>query len=88
MRESFRLTHNFIIIKIHTYHQGNMFQLQEAIIRPLYKNTSLTGIWCMIGIQIVYITGYCCIQCSNLVKNKVKMQDNVFKWSIVLIYTI
>jgi len=35
MRESFSLTHHFIIVKIHTYHQGNMFQLQGAIIRPL-----------------------------------------------------
>ena len=34
-----------------------MFQLQGAIIRPLYKNRSLSGFWCMIGIPIVYITG-------------------------------
>jgi len=36
------LTHQFIV-KIHTYHQGNMFQLQGAITRPLYKNRSLSG---------------------------------------------
>ena len=40
MWESFSLTHHFIV-KIHTYHQGNMFQPQGAIIRPLYKNRSL-----------------------------------------------
>jgi len=34
-----------------------MFQLQGAIIRPLYKNRSLYGFWCTIGIQIVYIIG-------------------------------
>jgi len=56
MRELFSITHHFIV-KIHTYHQGNMFQLQGAIIRPLYKNRSLSGFWCTIGIQIVYITG-------------------------------
>jgi len=56
MQESFCLTHHFIV-KIHTYNQGNMFQLQGAIIRPLYKNRSLSGFWCMIGIRIVYITG-------------------------------
>jgi hypothetical protein len=42
MRESFSLTRHFIV-KIHTYHQGNMFQLQGAIIRPLYKNRPLSG---------------------------------------------
>jgi len=56
MQESFSLTHHFIV-KIHTYHQDNMFQLQGAIIRPLYKNRSLSGYWSMIGIPIVYITG-------------------------------
>jgi hypothetical protein len=56
-RELFCLTHNFIIVKIHTYHQGNTFQLQGAIIKPLYKNRSLSGFWCMIGIPVVYITG-------------------------------
>jgi len=53
MRESFSLTHHFVV-KIHIYHQGNMFQLQGAIIRPLYKNRSLSGFWCTIGIQIVH----------------------------------
>jgi len=43
------------IIKIHIYHQGNMFQLQGAIIRPLHKNRSLSGFWCTTGIPIVYI---------------------------------
>jgi len=76
MRESFSLTHYFIV-KIHTYHQSNMFQLQEAIIKFLYKNRSFSGFWCTIGIQVVYITGYCCIQYSNLVKNEVKLEDNV-----------
>jgi len=33
MQESFSLTHHFIV-KIHTYRQDNMFQLQGAIIRP------------------------------------------------------
>jgi len=42
MGESFSLTYHFIV-KIHTYHQGNMFQLQGGIIRPLYKNRSLSG---------------------------------------------
>jgi hypothetical protein len=67
---------SFIIVKIHTYHQGNMFQLQGAIIRPLYKNRFLSGFWCTIGIPIVYITGYCCIQYSILVTNEVKMENN------------
>ena len=31
-----------------------MFQLQEAIIRPLYKNRSLSGFWCTIGIPVVH----------------------------------
>jgi len=52
MQESFSLTHHFIV-KIHTYHQGNMFQLQGAIIRLLYKNRSLSGFWCATGIPIV-----------------------------------
>jgi len=56
MRESFSLTHHFVV-KIHTYRQGNMFQLQEAIIRPLYKNRSLSRLSCMIGIPVVSITG-------------------------------
>jgi len=56
MRESLSLTHYFIV-KIHTYHQGNMFHLQGAIIRPLYKDRFLSGYWCMIGIPVVYITG-------------------------------
>jgi len=56
MRESFILTYH-VIVKIHTYHQGNMFQLQGAIIRPLYKNRSLSGFWCTIWIPIVYIAG-------------------------------
>jgi len=56
MRESFSLTHHFIV-KIHTHHQGNMFQLQGDIIRPLCKNRSLSGFWYTIGIPIVYITG-------------------------------
>jgi len=34
-----------------------MFQLQGAIIRPLYKNRSLSGYWSTIGIPVVYITG-------------------------------
>jgi len=34
-----------------------MIQLQGAIIRPLYKNRSLSGFWCTIGIPIVHITG-------------------------------
>ena len=55
MRELFSLTHHFIV-KNYTYHQGNMFQLRGAIIRRLYKNRSLSGFWCTIGIQIVYIT--------------------------------
>ena len=42
-------------VKIHTYHQGNMFQLQGAIIGRLYKNRSLSGLWCTIGIPFVYI---------------------------------
>jgi len=57
MRESFSLTHHFIIVKIHTYHQGIIFQLQGAIIRSLYKNRSLSGFWSTIGIPVVYITG-------------------------------
>jgi hypothetical protein len=56
MRESFSLTHHFTV-QIHTLHQGSMFQLQGAIIRPLYKNRSLSGYWYMIGIQTVYMTG-------------------------------
>jgi len=56
MRQSFSLTHHFIV-KTHTNHQGNMFRPQGAIIRPLYKITSLSGFWCTIGIPIVYITG-------------------------------
>jgi len=56
MRESFSPTHHFIV-KIHTYHLGNIFQLQGAIIRPLYKNRFLSGFWCGIGIPIAYITG-------------------------------
>jgi hypothetical protein len=57
MRELFSLTHHFIVT-IRTYHQGNMFQLQGAIIRPLYtsKNRSLSGYWSTIGIPIVYIS--------------------------------
>jgi len=55
MRESFNLTHHFIV-KIHTYHQGNMFQLQGAIIRPLYKYRSVSGYWNRIEIAFVYIT--------------------------------
>ena len=34
-----------------------MFQLQGAMLSPLYKNISLSGFWCTIGIPIVYITG-------------------------------
>jgi len=34
-----------------------MFQLQGAIIRPLYKNRSLFSFWCTIGIPAVNITG-------------------------------
>ena len=67
MRESFSLTHHFIIVKIHTYHQGNMFQLQRAIIRPLIKNRSLSGFGVRLGSQLFALLGYCCIQFSNLV---------------------
>jgi hypothetical protein len=76
MRESFSLTHHFIV-KIHTYHQGYMFRLQGAIIRPLYKNRSLSGFGVRLGPQLFTLLGYCCMQCSNLVKNEVKMEDSV-----------
>jgi esterase/lipase superfamily enzyme len=42
MRELFSLTHHFIV-KIYKCHQGNMFQLQGDIIRPLYKNRCLSA---------------------------------------------
>jgi hypothetical protein len=51
--ESFSLTHHFIV-KIYTYYQGYMFQLQGAILRLLYKNRSLCGFWWTIGIPIVF----------------------------------
>jgi len=34
-----------------------MFQLQGAIIKPLYMNRSLSGFCCTTGIPAVYITG-------------------------------
>jgi len=34
-----------------------MFRPEGAIIRPVYKNRSLSGFWCTIGIPVVYITG-------------------------------
>jgi len=64
MREYFSLTHHFIIVKIHTHHQGNMFQLQGLIF----------GV--RLGSQLFTLLGYCCIQYSNLVKNAVEMEDN------------
>jgi len=30
-----------------------------------------------LGSQLFTLLGFCCIQCSNLVKNEVKMEDNV-----------
>jgi hypothetical protein len=76
MRESFSLTHHFIV-KICMYYQGNMFQLQRAIIRPLDKNRSLSLFEVRLESQLLTLLGYCCIQCSNLVKNEVKMEDSV-----------
>jgi len=35
MRESLSLTHH-VIVKIHTYHQGNMFHLQGASHRQAF----------------------------------------------------
>jgi len=29
-----------------------------------------------LGSQLFTLLGYCCIQCSSLVKNEVKMEDN------------
>ena len=88
MRESFSLTRHFIV-KIHTYHQGNMFQLQGAIIRPLYKNRSLSGFGVRLGSQLFKLLRHCCIQCANLVKNEVKMEDSVMlKYTIKLELTI
>jgi hypothetical protein len=41
MGEEFSLTHHLIIVKINTHHQGNMFQLQGAITRPLIQEQIL-----------------------------------------------
>jgi hypothetical protein len=87
MRESFSLTHHFIV-KIHMYHQGNMFRLQGAIIKPLYKNISLSGFWCTSGITIVYITGVLLYSVLIWLKMRLKWKTMFSKWSTVLKYTI
>jgi hypothetical protein len=61
-----------------------MFQLQGTIMRPVYKNRSLSNFWCTIGSKLFTLLGYCCIQYFNLVKMKL----NGRQWSIVLKYTI
>jgi transposase len=48
-----------------------MFRLQGAIIRPLYKNRSLSGFGVRLGSQLFTLLGYCCIQYSDLVKNEI-----------------
>jgi len=57
MLELLNLTHHFIV-KIHTYHQGNMFRLQVA--NHQASNIGLDPYLvfvCTIVIPIVYITG-------------------------------
>jgi len=54
-----------------------MFQLQGAIIMPLYKNRFLSGFGVRFGSHLFTLLGYYCIQCSNLVKNEVKIEDSV-----------
>jgi hypothetical protein len=43
----------------------------------LYKNRSLSGFGIRLGSQLFTLLGYCCIQCSNLVKSEITMADNV-----------
>jgi len=57
----FSLTHQFIV-KMYTYLQGYMFQLQGAIIRPLLKNRSLSNFICTFGISSAYNLKYYWIQ--------------------------
>jgi hypothetical protein len=77
MRESFILTHHFNIVKINTYiptrqHvSATRSQHQASNIRTyLYL---VFGV--RLGSKLFTLLGYCCIQCSDLVKNKVKMED-------------
>jgi len=76
MRESFSLTLHFIV-KIHTYHQGNIFQLQGAFIRLLYKNISYLVFGVRLGTNLFTLLVHCCIEYSNLVKSENKMEENV-----------
>jgi len=66
-----------------------MFQLQGAIIRPLYIRTDPYLVF-GVGLESKLFTllKYCCVQCSGLVKHEVKWQTMCSKWSIVLKYTV
>jgi hypothetical protein len=87
MRESLSLTHH-TIVKIHTYHQGNVFQLQGAIIRPQYKNRSLSDFWCRLGFQLFTLLGTVVYRVLIWLKMRLNWKTMFSKWSIVQKYTI
>ena len=66
-----------------------MFQLQGAIIRPLYKKRSLSGFWCTIGIpNYLHYWGTVVYSVPVWLKIRLKWKAEFSKWSIVLKYAI
>jgi len=79
MQESFSLTHHFIVT-IHTYiHtiKATCFSYKGPL-SGLYTRTDPYLVFGVrLGSQLFTLLEYCCIQCSNLVKNEVKLEDDV-----------
>ena len=72
MRESFSLTHHFIIVKIYTYTiKATCFSYKEPS-SGHYIRTDPYLIFCVrLGSQLFTLLGYC-IEYSNLVKMRLK----------------
>jgi hypothetical protein len=80
MRESLSLTHHFTVT-IHTYrHKATCFSYKEPPSDLYIRTDPYLVFGVRVGSQLFTLLGYCCIQCSGLVKTEVEMEDNGALW--------